>query len=143
MYWYTGKDEPVATDTTPTDVVRTPEAESETDTEPTVDENDAPDADDGNTYSATAQYLTPAREPHDVTVDLTVTDGIVTDVTVLYDGSKNYANQHQERFDVEIADAVVGVSLADVTADRVGGASLTSGAFNDAVADIRNEAGTS
>lgn len=140
VYWYTENDEPTTTDTTPTDVVRTPEAESGTDTEPTAGENDTPDADDGNTYSATAQYLTPAREPHDVTVDLTVADGIVTDVTVLYNRGKEYANQHQERFDDEIADAVVGVSLADVSADRVGGASLTSGAFNDALDDIRSEA---
>lgn len=141
-YWYTTTDEP-ATDTTPSDVVRTPETETETDTEPTTAETDTPDSDNGTQYSATAQYLTPAREPHDVTVDLTVTDGTVTDVNVLYNGSKDYANQHQESFDAEIADAVVGVSLADVSADRIGGASLTSGAFNDAIEDIRSEATTS
>lgn len=143
-YWYTTNDEPATDTTTPTDVVRTPETESETDTEPTTDETATPDSDDGDSnYSATARYLTPAREPHDVTVNLSVDDGVVTDVNVLINGGKDYANQHQESFDAEIADAVVGVSLADVTADRVGGASLTSAAFNDALEDIRSEASTS
>lgn len=48
--------------------------------------------------------------------------------------------QYQSEFIGGIQDVVVGKNLDDLSVDRVGGSSLTSGGFNAAVAEIRTEA---
>jgi cytoskeletal protein RodZ len=126
----------------------TPETDAATDESDAQPASDITDTTDDATsterYTATAQYLTPAREPHTVQVTLTLQeDNTVDEVDVLYDGDKSFANKHQENFEAEITGTVTGVTLNNVTADRVGGASLTSSAFNDAVDDIRDQVSTS
>ncbi len=92
------------------------------------------------TFTATATYLTPRRTPHDVSVTLTITNDVITDVDVLYDGDKNFANQQQGWFENEIGGIATGVRLDELSVSRVGGASLTTRAFNEAVAEIRTSA---
>ncbi len=78
-------------------------------------------------------YLTPARKEHKITVELTMTGDIVTDANVLYDDKETYGNPNHERFDNAYKTEVVGKSLSEISLSRVGGASLTSGAFNEAI----------
>jgi|AntRauTorckE6833_2_1112554.scaffolds.fasta_scaffold14728_3 pyruvate/2-oxoglutarate dehydrogenase complex dihydrolipoamide acyltransferase (E2) component len=116
------------------------QAESEVTTEPTntaaPDEAEEP-TNSPTQYSASASYLTPARTSHEIAVDLTVDSaGIVTAADVQYDGDAGFSNAHQERFDGVFSSQVVGQSLSDINLSRVGGASLTSEAFNEAVAKI-------
>ncbi len=89
------------------------------------------------TYTGSGTYLTPARTNHKIDVSLTVEDGIVTAADVVYDGSEGYSNPNQERFDGAYEAQVVGKSLDSISLSRVGGASLTSEAFNQAVVAIR------
>ena len=91
------------------------------------------------TYTAAASYFTPRNDEHDVEVELTIANDVVVDATVLYDGAQARTPQHT-RFDDAYASEVVGVSLADISLSRVGGASLTTGAFNEALAEIKTEA---
>ena len=70
-------------------------------------------------------------------VTLSVADGIVTDASVTFDGqSSGFSNPNHERFNAAYKPEVVGKKLTEVSLSRVGGASLTSKAFNDAVAKI-------
>lgn len=90
-----------------------------------------------NTFSGTGTYLTPARTSHELEVTLTVENGIVTAADVVYDGGEGFSNPNQERFDGAFEAQVVGKALGDISLSRVGGASLTSEAFNQAVVAIR------
>ena len=90
-----------------------------------------------NTFSGTGSYLTPARTTHELEVTLTVQDGIVTAADVIYDGGEGFSNPNQERFDAAFEAQVIGKSLDNISLSRVGGASLTTEAFNQAVAAIK------
>ncbi len=88
-------------------------------------------------YTENSSYLTPARTEHKMAVTLSIADGIVTDASVTYDGqSDGFSNPNHERFNAAYKTEVIGKKLSDVSLSRVGGASLTSKAFNEAVAKI-------
>lgn len=135
-----------APETTPetTEMNRSPETEQSEEREVT-DSDQSPDSDtstdtEPSTYTASANYMTPARTEHDIAVTLTLdSDGVVTDADVVYDDSTGYSNANQERFDNAYKNEVVGVPLENISLSRVGGASLTSGAFNEAVEKISAE----
>lgn len=89
------------------------------------------------TFTGSGTYLTPARSSHKIDVTLTVEAGIVTAADVVYDDGDGFSNPNQERFDGAYEAQVIGKSLSEISLSRVGGASLTSEAFNQAVAEIR------
>lgn len=103
-----------------------------------------PDADtsaeytDGS-YEALGQYVSPAG-PSEVTVAITLEDDIVTDVVVTPHATEGNSIQFQGQFADGIAAVVVGKDIDTLTVSRVGGSSLTSGGFNDALAQIKAEA---
>jgi hypothetical protein len=88
-------------------------------------------------FSAEATYLTPSRTSHKITVNLTVSAaGIITNSEVTYDDGAGYSNGHQERFDKAYMNQINGKALSEINLSRVGGASLTSEAFNEAITKI-------
>lgn len=89
------------------------------------------------TFTGSGSYLTPARSKHELDVTLTVEKGIVTAANVVYDNGAGFSNGHQERFDNAYKAQVVGKPLGDISLSRVGGASLTTEGFNQAVAAIK------
>lgn len=91
-------------------------------------------------YTAQATYLTPARTSHTIDVTLTLNEGVVSAANVIYDGGKGFSNAHQERFDKAYKNLVIGKSLDQISLSRVGGASVTSQAFNEAVVKIKSQA---
>jgi uncharacterized protein with FMN-binding domain len=103
-----------------------------------------PDADtsaeytDG-TYEALGQYVSPAG-PSEVTVELTLENDIVTDVVVTPHATEGNSVRFQGQFVEGIAAIVVGKDIDTLAVSRVGGSSLTSGGFADAIADIKAEA---
>jgi len=103
-----------------------------------------PDADtsaeytDGE-YEALGQYVSPAG-PSEVTVAITLEDDVVTDVLVTPHATEGNSIQFQGQFADGIAAVVVGKDIDTLTVSRVGGSSLTSGGFNDALAQIKAEA---
>lgn len=92
------------------------------------------------TYTGTGSYLTPARTNHTLAVTLTIENGTIVDSTIRYDDKDGYSNPNQERFDNAYREHVIGASLSEVKLSRVGAASLTSQAFNDAIVEITKEA---
>jgi hypothetical protein len=92
-------------------------------------------------YNASADYNAPGRTNHIVAVNLTVANDIVTDVSVSYSGDKSgESSQYQKRFSGSIQSQVVGKKLDSISLSRVGGASLTTNAFNEALVNIKASA---
>jgi hypothetical protein len=118
------------------------ESEADVEVEPTQD-NDTSLIDisagaiAANTFTGQGTYLTPARTNHTIDVTLTVEAGVVTAADVVYDKGDGFSNPNQERFDGAFEAEVIGKPLSEISLSRVGGASLTSEAFNQAVAEIR------
>lgn len=90
-------------------------------------------------YTAEGDYVSPAG-PSQVTVELTLEGDIVTAVTVTPLSTDPTAKGFQTQFADGISAAIVGEDIDTLTVSRVGGSSLTSGGFNDALAQIKAEA---
>ncbi|QNA93110.1 MULTISPECIES: FMN-binding protein [unclassified Microbacterium] len=91
------------------------------------------------TYTADGSYQTP-ETVEQISVTLTLADGVVTDVEVTGDPQAPETEQYQGQFIDGIAAEVEGVALDDLNVSRVAGSSLTSGGFNDAVESIKEQA---
>jgi hypothetical protein len=89
------------------------------------------------TYSSEVSYLTPARTTHNMTVNLTLSaEGTIVDSNIIYDDGGGFSNANQERFDAAYKSEVIGQNISTINLSRVAGASLTTEAFNEAVAEI-------
>lgn len=65
-------------------------------------------------------------------------DGVITDATVEVLATHDVSKARQAAFAAEFSAAVKGKQLSELTAiDRVGGSSLTTKAFNDALATLK------
>lgn len=91
------------------------------------------------TYTENGAYVSPAG-PSEVTVEITLKDDTVTAVTVTPLQTDPTAKGFQTKFADGIADVIVGHDIDTLNVSRVGGSSLTSGGFNDALAKIKAEA---
>ncbi|WP_288873341.1 FMN-binding protein [uncultured Microbacterium sp.] len=91
------------------------------------------------TYTADGSYQTP-ETVEQISVTLTLADGVVTDVEVSGDPQAPETERYQGEFIDGIADEVVGKPIDDLNVSRVAGSSLTSGGFNDAVDAIKEQA---
>lgn len=91
------------------------------------------------TYKASADYRVP-HGSNSITVNLTIKDGVITKVTTSHDYSDRESGMYVDSFDSSISSATVGEKLDDVSFSRVGGASLTTDAFDNAVSQIVTEA---
>lgn len=91
------------------------------------------------TYEASGSYVSPGGT-ESVSVELTLSDGVVTAITVTPGAKHPTSQQYQQAFASGIADEVVGVSIDELDVDAVSGSSLTSGGFNQAVEQIKQDA---
>lgn len=126
----TTREETVPADTMAVPAVTTDEAPAETSTL----------YKDGD-YTTTTTYLAPNRASHNVEVTLTIINDIVTASTVTFSGDKVEGSTiNQNNFLAAYETEVIGKPLGDISLSRVGGASLTSAAFNEAVGKIAADA---
>ena len=91
------------------------------------------------TYTATAYYFTPKRVRHEILVTLGIQDAVITSADVQYDRAEAKTPSHLG-FDDAYRPLTVGVVVDDLDLSRVGGASLTTIAFNEALTDIKSDA---
>lgn len=91
------------------------------------------------TYTAQGAYQTP-ETVEEITVTLTIDDGVISEVEVVGDPQARESEQYQGEFIGGIEDEVIGLSIDELDVSRVAGSSLTSGGFNAAVEDIRDQA---
>ncbi|MDB5204354.1 MAG: hypothetical protein JWP09_382 [Candidatus Taylorbacteria bacterium] len=91
------------------------------------------------TYSATGSYRSPGGADT-LGVTLTLSNDVVTDVTVAKGAGDNTSSRFQDKFISGYKALVVGKNIADIKLSKVSGSSLTPIGFNDAVAQIQAQA---
>ena len=92
-------------------------------------------------YEATADYQSP-RGTETIDVAVTLKGDVITDVTVTSKSVDPPAEviRFQGEFEDGIADAVEGKNIDELDVHRVGGSSLTSSGFNEAIHQIKVKA---
>ncbi|WP_377938405.1 FMN-binding protein [Alloscardovia venturai] len=90
------------------------------------------------TYHVTGGYGINAK--NQLSVDLTVSDGKISDVRVEPETDNAISKKYGEKFVQQIRSEVVGKDLKGMNVDIVAGASWTTQAFNQALTNIRGEA---
>jgi len=91
------------------------------------------------TYSATGGYDSPAG-PESIDVTLVLKNGIITDATVLPNAQEGNSRCFQDIFISAYKQYVIGKSITDVNLSVVSGSPLTSGGWNQAIANIEMQA---
>lgn len=90
-------------------------------------------------HKTAVTYMTPKRDTYLLDVSMTLNDDVVTNASITYSqGAEKDPNA--QRFEKAYKTEVIGKKLDAINLSRVGGASLTTKAFNDAVAKIKSEA---
>lgn len=97
----------------------------------------APEASTGvtGTFVGEASYST-GRAVHELDVSLTLENNIVVAADIDYDGTGEPSTPILRSFNEAYQAEVIGKPVAQVNLSRVGGASWTSDAFNEAVSQI-------
>ena len=92
-------------------------------------------------YTVTTSYTAPSRTTHKVTATLKIVNDVVTEARVNFSGEKaETSSQYQNSFSQNYQSEVVGKKLDSISLSRVGGASLTTGAFNKAFVQVKAQA---
>lgn len=91
------------------------------------------------TYTATGSYQSPGGPDH-LGVTLTIKNDIVTDASIKAEPGDRESAYYQNIFIQNCRPLVVGKDITTLKLSKVSGSSLTSGGFNDAVAQIKAEA---
>lgn len=92
------------------------------------------------TYSNTVSYKVPEGATESITISLTLVNDKVTDMTFSGVTNKRESEKYQDRFSNSVRSLVIGQPIDSIDLSRVGGASLTTNAFNKAVNAIQQQA---
>ncbi len=92
------------------------------------------------TYSATASYYVPHGGTNSITATVTIVAGKITSATTTHQYGDSESSMYIDSFESGVSNAATGVSLAEATFSRIGGASLTTEGFNSAIDSIRSQA---
>jgi hypothetical protein len=90
-------------------------------------------------FTASVDYRVPAPELNKISVTLTLDNDVVKAVTVNNVANSPASKQYESHFLPAYQAEVIGKKLSAVSLSRVGGASLTSNAFNAAVKAIAEQ----
>lgn len=90
-------------------------------------------------YTARGEYDSPGGR-QSVGVTLTLSNSVIAGVTIDTSQTKGPSVEYQGKFKSGIADVIVGKNIDEIDVDKVSGSSLTSGGFNEAVEEIKQEA---
>lgn len=91
------------------------------------------------TYSASSSYMVPHAQ-NNITVKITIANGAVSSVSASHNARDDESQMYVSRFNQSIDSAVVGKPFKNISLSRVGGASLTTDGFTQALAAIANQA---
>ena len=106
----------------------------------TSTQNASPTSYKDGVYSATASYRVPGGGRNDLKVTLTLKNSTITAVSTVNTDSESQSKYYTDSFDSNIGSVVVSSPLNNSYIGRVGGASLTSSAFDSALQTIMNDA---
>lgn len=92
------------------------------------------------TYTASSLYYVPHGGTNSLSATLTVSGGNITAVSTNNTYSDNESGMYIDSFKSSVSSAAVGSSLASASFSRIGGASLTTQAFDSVLDQIRSQA---
>ncbi|HVW23315.1 MAG TPA: hypothetical protein VHB51_02445 [Candidatus Saccharimonadales bacterium] len=92
-------------------------------------------------YTASESYFVPPGQ-ESIQVNLTITNGVVTDSSVANSENDRESAIFQQEFASAYKNQVVGRAISALNISSISGASDTTRAFNDALDQIRHEAET-
>lgn len=92
------------------------------------------------TYTIEDAYFVMAGLSEPMRTTVTLDDGIITDASVAFDTQDVHSEYHQRDFVAAYESEVIGASIKEVPFSRIGGASLTTGGFNDALQKVISQA---
>ena len=92
------------------------------------------------TYNATVSYSVPHGATNSLKATVTVSNGSITAVSTDDSYSDHESGQWISEFESSLSSSVVGTNLASASFSRIGGASLTTDAFNNALEQIISQA---
>lgn len=91
------------------------------------------------TFKTQTSYQTPKRDVYAMEVSLVLENDIVKDAQIVYtQGAEKDPNA--QKFEAAYRTEVIGKNIDSINLSRVGGASLTTNAFNTALVDIKADA---
>lgn len=92
------------------------------------------------TYTASTSYYVPHGGTNSLSATVTITGGTITAVSTNNNYSDGESGMYIDSFKSSVSSAAVGTSLASANFSRIGGASLTTQAFDSALDQIRSQA---
>lgn len=92
------------------------------------------------TYTATASYSVPHGEQNSIAAEVTVAGGKIVSVKTTDNYSDHESAMYISGFESSVNSSASGQLLATYSPSRIGGASLTTAAFDDALDTIRSQA---
>jgi hypothetical protein len=92
------------------------------------------------TYTTTVSYSVPHGGQNTLKATVVVSAGKISSVTTDNNYTDHESAMYIEDFESAVSSSAVGQSISSYSPTRIGGASLTTAAFADAVTDIRSQA---
>ncbi|MEO5949727.1 MAG: hypothetical protein ABIP74_04955 [Candidatus Saccharimonas sp.] len=92
------------------------------------------------TYKANTSYRVPHGGSNSLSATITVSGGKITAVKTSDNYSDGESAMYVDSFESSVSSSAVGISLANATFSRIGGASLTTDAFDAVLDTIRTQA---
>ena len=92
------------------------------------------------TYNATVSYSVPHGYTNQLAAKVTLSNGTITDVNVQDTSSDHESAMYIDNFESALKNAVVGKTIDGLSPGRIGGATLTTEAFDNALAQIQTNA---
>lgn len=89
-------------------------------------------------HTTSVTYLTPAKNEYRLEITLITENDVITDATIVYSQGAE-VDPNAQRFEGAYQEEIIGKQIDELDLSRVGGASLTTGAFNEAVDNILAE----
>lgn len=92
------------------------------------------------TYTASQSYRVPHGESNSIQVTVTISSGKISAVTANDSYTDGESGMYIQSFESSVSSVMVGQSMGSTSFSRIGGASLTSMAFYDALDVIATQA---
>lgn len=92
------------------------------------------------TYIVEDEYYVMAGLSEPMRTSITLENGVITDAEVAFKARDIHSEYHQRDFVAVYKDEVLGKPITDVPFSRIGGASLTTQGFNDALQEVITKA---
>ncbi len=92
------------------------------------------------TYTASQSYFVPHGDTNSIKVTVTISSGKITSVTTSDDYVDPESAMYIQSFESNVSGVMTGQSMGSMMPSRIGGASLTSSAFYDALDAIATQA---